>query len=299
MKRATVKKTAAKKVAKSAAKKVVKKIAKKKVAKKAVKKAAATAKVTRATPSRAKAKPVSAKKTGLKKATPVRKAAAKAVAKKETSVKKIVKKPAAKTIAVKPLRKLATKPSPRPAPSKLAPSKAANAAQATSAKKRMGRPEVVKTPSAANVAKATTPNPKTSMVNTAATKPVIANVRKTPAAAPEKPVRVVSIVPSKPAARPPQSVPARDSTVAGPVSPEVATAHFQELLRAKQERVRQGPTYPAANPYTGRHDASGGNDHGDDLDSHGPPLSNTPEPEAVYGASTAHARGNQGMRKPK
>jgi hypothetical protein len=31
--------------------------------------------------------------------------------------------------------------------------------------------------------------------------------------------------------------------------------HFRELLRAKQDRVRQGPSYPAPNAYTGRHDS--------------------------------------------
>jgi hypothetical protein len=75
-------------------------------------------------------------------------------------------------------------------------------------------------------------------------------------------------------------------------------AHFQELLRAKQERVRQGPNYPPANPYTGRHDVTV--DHvQEDAASHGPPMSTVPDPEATYGASTTHGRGNQGMRKPK
>jgi hypothetical protein len=82
------------------------------------------------------------------------------------------------------------------------------------------------------------------------------------------------------------------------VSAEVASAHFQELLRAKQERVRQGPAYPPANPYTGRHDVPAANGDGN-IDSHVPPLSSAPDPEAVYGASTTHGRGNQGMRKPK
>jgi hypothetical protein len=49
------------------------------------------------------------------------------------------------------------------------------------------------------------------------------------------------------------------------VSPQVAIEHFRELLRAKQERVRQGPSYPAPNPYSGRPGgASGsGTDEGD------------------------------------
>ncbi len=75
-------------------------------------------------------------------------------------------------------------------------------------------------------------------------------------------------------------------------------AHFQELLRAKQERVRQGPSYPAANAYTGRHDAPTENMH-EDASSHGPPMASAPDAEATYGTSTAHGRGNQGMRKTK
>jgi hypothetical protein len=42
--------------------------------------------------------------------------------------------------------------------------------------------------------------------------------------------------------------------------------HFRELLRAKQDRVRQGPSYPAPNAYTGRHDSvgTGGSDDTDE-----------------------------------
>ena len=36
--------------------------------------------------------------------------------------------------------------------------------------------------------------------------------------------------------------------------------HFRELLRAKQERVRQGPSYPAPNDFTGRHEMQGDSD---------------------------------------
>jgi len=39
------------------------------------------------------------------------------------------------------------------------------------------------------------------------------------------------------------------------VSPSVAQRNFRKLLEAKQERVRQGPSYPAPNEFTGRHDA--------------------------------------------
>jgi hypothetical protein len=98
--------------------------------------------------------------------------------------------------------------------------------------------------------------------------------------------------------RKPRATPAQESPSTEAVSPEVATAHFQELLRAKQERVRQGPAYPPANPYTGRHDAPAGGIN-EAAAAHGPPLPTAPEPEAVYGASTTHGRGDQGMRKPK
>ena len=41
--------------------------------------------------------------------------------------------------------------------------------------------------------------------------------------------------------------------------------HFRDVLRAKQERVRQGPSYPAPNAYTGRHDSvAAGDDDSDE-----------------------------------
>lgn len=36
------------------------------------------------------------------------------------------------------------------------------------------------------------------------------------------------------------------------LSAQTALDHFREALRAKQARVRQGPNYPAPNPYSGR-----------------------------------------------
>ncbi len=277
MKRAAVKKTAVKKATKGSAAKVAKKkVAIKKVAKKAVKKAVkkTAAEATRATPSRSKAKAVVAKTAGTK-----RKVATAKTAAKKTSVKKAVKKSAVKKASSKPLRKLATKSS-----AKSAASKAMTKVKAASAKKPAARPAVVKKLPVVKTAKT-----KISIVDSPTRKAIVPQARKA----------VSSIDQARLAVRNPKAAPPRDSSASGPVSPEVATAHFQELLRAKQERVRQGPTYPAANPFTGRHDGSEGHGHGD-LDSHGPPqLPNTPEPEAVYGASTAHGRGNQGMRKPK
>ena len=90
----------------------------------------------------------------------------------------------------------------------------------------------------------------------------------------------------------------RESAPSGPVSPEVALEHFRKLLREKQERVQQGPAYPAPNAYTGRHDAAA------------TPMPNAPqapataagatlEPEALPAANNMHGRGNQGMRNQK
>ena len=79
--------------------------------------------------------------------------------------------------------------------------------------------------------------------------------------------------------------------------PELAIRHFQELLRAKQERVRRGPAYPPANAYSGRPDAGA-----DARQVEAGPPSRPPEapaPEAVHGTNATHGRGNQGMRKPK
>lgn len=281
MKRTAVKKTAAKKAAKGAASKVVKK----KAVKKAVKKTAAkatTAKTVGASAARAKVKSVVAKKSAAK-----RKAAPAKSATKKKSVNKAVRKPAAQVVVRKPLLKRATKSSARKTTSTAPKRKAASAKKLVSS-----RPLVNKSP-AAKSAKAKTPT-----VQTAARKVSVPDVRKTALPLPPKPTRVVATKPAALAARPRSAAPVQESPDIGPVSPEIAVAHFQELLRAKQERVRQGPTYPAANPYTGRHDVAGGNAHGD-VDSHGPPSPSTPEPEAVYGASTTHGRGNQGMRKPK
>jgi hypothetical protein len=38
------------------------------------------------------------------------------------------------------------------------------------------------------------------------------------------------------------------------LSAQTALDHFREALRAKQERVKQAPAYPAPNDFTGRHD---------------------------------------------
>jgi hypothetical protein len=78
----------------------------------------------------------------------------------------------------------------------------------------------------------------------------------------------------------------------------VARRHFRELLEAKQARVRQGPAYPAANPYTGQHDLIPAHVASDE--SSPPAAEGNPDPEATYGSPAfAHGRGNQGMRRQK
>lgn len=73
------------------------------------------------------------------------------------------------------------------------------------------------------------------------------------------------------------------------------------LLEAKQERVRQGPSYPPSNAYTGRADADAQHEppH-NDIDPHeADTVTRHPSPDATYGANGSHARGNQGMRKQR
>jgi hypothetical protein len=74
------------------------------------------------------------------------------------------------------------------------------------------------------------------------------------------------------------------------ISPAEAVEHIQALLEAKQERVRQGPTWPGAvttqpapaavDPHAPAPAASGG-------------LSS----EAAFGHALAHERGDQSKRK--
>lgn len=98
----------------------------------------------------------------------------------------------------------------------------------------------------------------------------------------------------KPAA-PPRKPARRDQP---PVSPNVARQHFLEILKAKQERVRQGPAYPAANAFTGHRDGAGTNEAsapGEEA-----PAAEPAETTASFdGAEQPHGRGNQGMRPQK
>ncbi|MEP7097943.1 MAG: hypothetical protein ABI748_09800 [Dokdonella sp.] len=113
---------------------------------------------------------------------------------------------------------------------------------------------------------------------------------------PEVARKPAAAAPIKRVQAPKAAVPTPRST--GPVSPEVAIQHFREVLRAKQERVNQGPSYPSANAFTGRTDAAAGSTH---MQSEGPPAEtgSVPEPEALNASNSMHGRGNQGMRNPK
>jgi hypothetical protein len=112
------------------------------------------------------------------------------------------------------------------------------------------------------------------------------------------------VVARKPVATAPiqhAAVPGKSPTApahTGPVSPEVAIQHFREVLRAKLERESQGPSYPSANPFSGRIDSATATQHAD-TEGQPPPAAGTPEPEALTGSNSIHGRGNQGMRNPK
>jgi hypothetical protein len=70
------------------------------------------------------------------------------------------------------------------------------------------------------------------------------------------------------------------------ISPEEAVAHIQALLEAKQERVRQGPSWPGAESTP----------HGGE-DLHAASASTGLSSEAAFSHSLAHERGEQSKRK--
>lgn len=77
-------------------------------------------------------------------------------------------------------------------------------------------------------------------------------------------------------------------------TPEAAQKRMQELLKAKQERDRNGPSYPPANAHTGHAvDPALAADRGD---VHQTAMPRKPSPDAVYGATFDHARGDQSKR---
>jgi hypothetical protein len=75
------------------------------------------------------------------------------------------------------------------------------------------------------------------------------------------------------------------------ISPEEAVAHIQALLEAKQERVRQGPSWPGAE--------AAQQPTPDGADPHAVPSAATGglSSEAAYGHALAHERGEQSKRK--
>jgi hypothetical protein len=107
-------------------------------------------------------------------------------------------------------------------------------------------------------------------------------VAKSPAAAPASPKKPAAPKKAKPSK--PQESATTASTPAenhNHISPEEAVAHIQALLKAKQDRVKQGPTWPGA---TSAPQGENGDLHGN---------AGKPSAEAVHN-HVAHARGDQG-----
>ncbi|MFA7319953.1 MAG: hypothetical protein WC000_00660 [Dokdonella sp.] len=74
-------------------------------------------------------------------------------------------------------------------------------------------------------------------------------------------------------------------------TPEQAAEQMRALLEAKNERVRQGPSWPAANAHAGHVDGAGATRH----DAHD--LASLPvDPQSNLGVAGMHGRGNQGKR---
>jgi hypothetical protein len=65
------------------------------------------------------------------------------------------------------------------------------------------------------------------------------------------------------------------------ISPDEAVAHIQALLKAKQERIKQGPSWPGATSVP----------HAENGDLHGHP--SNPSGETAHN-HMSHARGDQG-----
>ncbi|MGB0135417.1 hypothetical protein [Dokdonella sp.] len=77
-----------------------------------------------------------------------------------------------------------------------------------------------------------------------------------------------------------------------PLTPKQSAAQIRALLEAKKQRVRQGPTWPAANAHTGQ---LGGAGPEVDHDLHDTAVAQT-SPESNFGVAGMHGRGNQGKR---
>ena len=63
--------------------------------------------------------------------------------------------------------------------------------------------------------------------------------------------------------------------------------------------MREGPTYPAPNPYSGRTDATLEPGHPADDAVAAPVTHSLPSPEAAHVTHLLRARGNQGLRKQR
>ena len=230
--------------------------------------------------------------------TPARKPAASRAARKpgvnKTATKKVVKKAPGKA-AKKIPKKTATKVARKTAVKKGAAKKAAPRSIANKAvvKKPVGKPaakKVTKKPvakkSEQKAAARTAAAPKKAVRVTQALRPV-------PKSAPSPVPRAVVSPPGKTIRR------ADEVFSYSALSPAEALNHFRDVLRAKQERVRRGPGYPAPNAYTGRHDVAG---TGPAPTS--PPASvrsgnDAPDEPALSASNRMHGRGNQGMRGKK
>jgi len=205
------------------------------------------------------------------------------------SASKRTRKTARKSAARKPAknaRKSAKKASGTTAAR--APRKAASkkAAKKDSRKKTGARPK------AATAARKTIAREKTGAGRTAAKKTPVKTARK-PAGTTGSSSARAPVVKRKSA---PPAPPRPRARRKGPVSSDVARQHFQELLEAKIERVRQGPSYPPANEFTGQRPS----DSGAAGDARSPGDADKPAPEATYGdPAFTHGRGNQGMRPQK
>jgi hypothetical protein len=73
-----------------------------------------------------------------------------------------------------------------------------------------------------------------------------------------------------------------------------------EILKAKQERIRQGPAYPAANAFTGHRDSAAAAPVTPPPADTGAAAAESSEPAGNFdGPEPPHGRGNQGMRSQK
>ncbi len=211
-------------------------------------------------------------------------------ARARTAPKKVAKKaaprkPAAKKAVSKAIQRAPAKAGRKPATKSAVRKKAV-------AKKPVAKKVAIKKAAAKKMPAKTVLARKTAVKKAAAKKVVVKKVaaptvaKKVNVATAAKPASTNRLAMAPKPVPPVQRAPPPSS---GPVSPEVAIQHFRELLRAKQERVSQGPSYPSANAFTGRNDgATAPAPHTGD-DAPPAPAAGTPESETSTDAT----------RKPK